>query len=406
MTSETFFYNVNFKNDISLNDNSGKILHKIENTISDLEALNIIKNKKLLKITLDKTKKFAKDKKNFVILGIGGSNLGARALINILQKKNKVDIRFFDNIDPISFENSINKINLNETGFIIISKSGETLETISQFASLIEIFDQKNSLRTLFNNSLIITENKKSSLFQIASDNQCTILEHEKNIGGRYSVFSNVGMVPAIIAGLDVEKIYAGAFDQLNNISKDYLKIGQFFRYQKINKPLTNHVLMTYSDSLYYFGKWYLQLWSESLGKNSRGITAIHSIGVTDQHSQLQLFLDGPKDKFFTFVTTNHSKKGLSLHSQTMKDNNINYLINKTMGDLMFAEQKATIESFKKNKIRLREIYIKEIDEFSLGKLMAFSIMETIAACIYYEVNPFDQPAVEEGKILTKNYLS
>jgi len=162
---------------------------------------------------------------------------------------------------------------------------------------------------------------------------------------------------------------------------------------------------MTYSDGLKFFGKWYLQLWAESIGKNNKGITPIHSVGTTDQHSQLQLYLDGPKDKFFTFITSNHSNKGLNLHKQTMKENNIDYLIDKTMGDLMQAEQSATIETFKKNNFLFREIFIQEINEFSIGQLMALSIIETVATCIYFEVNPFDQPAVEQGKILTKEYL-
>ena len=157
---------------------------------------------------------------------------------------------------------------------------------------------------------------------------------------------------------------------------------------------------------LYFFGKWYLQLWAESLGKNNKGITAIHSIGTTDQHSQMQLYLDGPKDKFFTFITTNHSKKGLLLNKKTIKEINENYLFNKTMGDLMQAEQKATMDTFNEKKIPFREIYLNEINEFSIGYLMAFCIMETIATCIYFDVDPFNQPAVERGKILTKEYLT
>jgi len=163
---------------------------------------------------------------------------------------------------------------------------------------------------------------------------------------------------------------------------------------------------MTYSDGLTYFGKWYLQLWAESIGKKDRGITALHAIGTTDQHSQLQLYLDGPKDKFFTFIKSNYQKKGLKIDAEIMKEESVNYLINKTMGDLMHAEQEATIDTFKLNNFKFREILIDEINEESMGTLMAASIMETIATCVYFEVDPFDQPAVEQGKILTKKYLS
>jgi len=213
-------------------------------------------------------------------------------------------------------------------------------------------------------------------------------------------------MVPAIIAKLDVKAIHEGAKKVINNLQKNHiLKVGQLFRYQN-NLNLQSSVLMTYSDSLYYFGKWYLQLWAESIGKKNRGITPIHSIGTTDQHSQMQLYLDGPKDKFYTFITTNHSNKGLTISKDVMISEKVNYLINKKMGDLMQAEQQATINVFNSRKIKNRVIYIKKIDEKSIGSLMAKSIIETIASCIYFDVDPFDQPAVEEGKILAKKYLS
>ncbi len=407
MTIKSFFYNVDFPNQILLpKDNKNKIL-KIQETIKSLDALNIIHNQKLLDHTITEIQRFSINKKKFIIFGIGGSNLGAKALIDVLQKNISVNIDFFDNIDPISFENSINSMDLNNTGFIIISKSGETLETLSQFACLIELFEQKKSLYNLYKNTLIVTEDNENSLLKIAKLNQCKILKHEKNIGGRYSIFSNVGMIPAIIAGIDVKKIHAGALEELNNVSSsDFLKIGQFFRYQNFTNYLSNNVVMTYSDALFYFGKWYLQLWAESLGKNGKGITAIHSVGATDQHSQLQLYLDGPKDKFFTFITTNHAKKGIKLNKKIMKEIKINCLIDKTMGDLMEAEQNATIETFKKNKLIFREINLNTINENSIGKLMAYSIKETIAICEYFGVNPFNQPAVEESKLLTKEYLS
>ena len=407
MTLKTNFHNFDFSNDIIFPKNNDKIISEIKETLINLPALNIVGNNKLLSDTVKKVTKFSKNKIFFLIFGTGGSSLGAKALINMFQGSQKVNLIFFDNIDPINFKDTIDSLDFNKTGFIFISKSGSTPETLSQFASLVEVFDQKNSKEFFFENSLIITEDKPSPLANIAHTNKVIILNHEKNIGGRYSIFSNVGMVPAIIAGLDVEKIHAGANNQIKNISNnEFIKIAQFFRHQNINDKIKNSVIMTYSDSLFFFGKWYLQLWSESLGKENKGITPIHSVGTTDQHSQLQLYLDGPKDKFFTFITTNHSKKGFKLHNQILKENNINYLVGKTMGDLMQAEQQATMETFKKNKFSFREIKMPEINEFSIGQLMAFSIMETIATCMYYKVNPFDQPAVEEGKKLTIQYLS
>ena len=213
-------------------------------------------------------------------------------------------------------------------------------------------------------------------------------------------------MVPAIIAGLNVKNIHKGVNEVLseNDLSNSF-KFAQVFKYS-ISNNFSSNVLMTYSDGLNYFGKWYLQLWAESIGKQNRGVTALHATGTTDQHSQLQLYLDGPKDKFFTFIKSNYRNKGLTIDSQLMETESVDYLVNKKMGDLMHAEQDATIDTFKLNGFKIREISIETIDEEGIGMLMANSIIETIAACIYFDVDPFDQPAVEQGKILTKKYLS
>ena len=396
--------NLDFKKDVILPENISEINNHIFSICSKLPALNILSNKNLLNYNIDFVKKFMNGKKHFVVFGTGGSNLGARALININNKRN--NISFFDNIDPIFFEKSFNNIDFNSTGFIVISKSGTTPETLSQFGSIIEVASNNDKLKTLFSNTLVITEFSTSPLLNIAKKNKCLLLEHDKNIGGRYSVFTNVGLVPAIIAGLDVEEIYKGAFETFkDHQNSDFLKIGQVFKYQsKLN--LNNNVIMTYSDSLYYFGKWYLQLWAESIGKNNKGITAIHSIGTTDQHSQLQLYLQGPRDKFFTFVTTDHKNKGLTINNDIFKDQNFKYFKGKKMGDLMQAEQMATLETFNINNFKFREINLNLINEKNIGSLMTGCIIETIASCIYFEVDPFNQPAVEQGKKLTKKYLS
>ena len=399
------FTNLNFDTDIRLPKNIEELNQNINKTCNALPALNIVKNNSLLKYTITQTENFKKNKKNFLIFGTGGSNLGARALINILIQQPK-NILFFDNIDPLFFQKKILDMDLKTTGFIIISKSGTTPETLSQFGSIINIAKEKNILKQLFENSLVLTEFKNSPLYNIAKKNNCNLVEHKTDIGGRYSIFSNVGMIPAILAGLDVKKIHAGALKTIQD--KNYinpLKFAQIFKFCSSNNYLSN-VLMTYSDGLNYFGKWYMQLWAESIGKRNRGVTALHAIGTTDQHSQLQLYLDGPKDKFFTFIKSNYKNKGLKIDSEIMKEESVNYLINKKMGDLMHAEQDATIDTFKLNNFKFREILLNEINEESMGALMAGSIIETIAACTYFEVDPFDQPAVEQGKILTKKYLS
>jgi len=404
------YHNVDVEKIKNLINVNNKIIHKIQNTVLNLPALNIVNNKELLSKTIIKTNKFAKNKYYFIVFGIGGSNLGSKALINILQGKEKKRILFYDNIDPINFKNSLEKFDLMKIGYIIVSKSGSTLETLSQFACLIELFEQKKQLEIFYKNCLIITENKLSPLRKIGIQNNCEILDHETEIGGRYSVFSNVGMVPAIIAGVDVKKIHDGVKYFLSMIESgsiiEFLTIAKLLTSKKLLYQVNSCVLLTYTDALFYFGKWYLQLWSESIGKNNVGITPIHAIGTTDQHSQLQLFLDGPKDKFFTFITTNHSKLGLKINKSVSDKNDMHYLAGKFMGDLMQAEQQATLDTFLQNKLAYREIYIQKIDEFSIGQLMAFFILETIASCFFLQVDPFNQPAVEQGKILTQKYLS
>ena len=350
------YHKVNFEMDFKFPENLEEINNHINSVWRNLPSLTITSDQNLLNETINITQEFAKNKKQFIIFGTGGSNLGARALINISPEKSDNKIYFHDNIDPIFFEKSLSNIDFTSTGFIIISKSGKTPETLSQLGAIVQLATDRNSLLTFYSNCLIITQFKASPLLNIAKKNNCLLLEHKEDIGGRYSIFSNVGMVPAIIAGLDVKKIHQGVLEEIKHQANfDFLKIAQFFRYQSTKTPLANSVLMTYSDGLYYFGKWYLQLWAESIGKNNTGITAIHSVGTTDQHSQLQLYLDGPRDKFFTFVTTNHTDKGLQMHNKTMQENEINYLVNKKMGDLMQAEQKATMDTFKLNRFSFRQ---------------------------------------------------
>ena len=394
------YFNTTFDN-ININKN---IEQRVFDIITKLSSLNIISDKNLLEETIRVSNQFKKNKEKIIIFGTGGSNLGARALNNINQN-NIISLEFYDNIDPINFEKNFKNINFESTGFLVISKSGTTPETLSQFSCLYNKAIEARQVQNFFSNTLIITEFKDSPLLTIAKENKSLLLEHHKNIGGRYSIFSNVGLVPAIISGLNIDELFRGASEVINNINKyNPYDLGRYLTHKE-NAHFTNNVLMTYSDSLYFFGKWYLQLWAESIGKNNKGITAIHSVGTTDQHSQLQLYLDGPKDKYFTFITTDHSKKGIKINDQLFKNTNIDYFRDKTMGDLMQAEQRATLETFKLNNIKFREIYMPIIDEKNLGKLLSFCIIETIASCLYFGVYPFDQPAVEQGKKLVKTYL-
>ena len=394
-----------------------KELKKVEETttkynkiFTSLPSLNIINEVDDINEIKLMSEEISKNKDQFIVLGTGGSNLGAMALINILNQSKSKKIKFYDNIDPIKFMNSIEQFDIEKLGIIIISKSGATLETLSQFSSIVEIFQNKKNAKDLLEECLVITENKESPLQQISNYYNCKILYHHPDIGGRYSVFSNVGLLPASIAGLDIAKIRDGAKNLISQVKngsfREHLISAQLMLSLQNLKKINLSVLMTYSDALYYFGKWYLQLWAESIGKNNIGITPIHAVGTTDQHSQLQLYLDGPKDKFFTFITTSHSKHGLKINKKIFEDHNIKYLAGKFMGDLMQAEQQATIDTFNQSGFAFREITLPIIDEFSIGQIMILSMIETISTCFFLGIDPFNQPAVERGKKLTKQYLS
>jgi len=403
------YHNIDLKFIQKKINNNKKQNEEIKNILINLTPLNISKEKTDLNDIKNVANQLILKNDTFVVFGTGGSNLGAMALVNMLQVKSSKKIIFFDNIDPIDFNNSILKLNLNKTCFIIISKSGSTLETLSQFSCIIEIFKSKNITYKLSNSCIIITEDKDSPLKRIGNELDCKILNHDLNIGGRYSVFSNVGLLPAYIAGLNINKIREGALSIISKIKNDfyienYLGAG-VITYLQSNKSINLNVLMTYSNSLYFFGKWYLQLWAESLGKDKKGITPLHFVGTTDQHSQLQLYLDGPQDKFFTLITTDYRKKGLKMNKEIFKTKDTNFLVNKTMGDLMYAEQQATLSTFIKKGFPVRQLHIDKINEYTLGQLMAYYMVETIITCYLIGVNPFNQPAVEYSKRLAKAYL-
>lgn len=402
------YYNISKKLIESNFNRNKKKFDEINNILLNSSFLNILKDKKYLNDVKKFVFKEFKMFKTLVVLGVGGSSLGANALSNLfIQKRKKVF--FFDNIDPIHFKKKILDLNINKIGFVIISKSGNTPETLSQFLSLIEFYKSKSLNKIFLKNILVITEKKNNPLRKIAKKLNCKILDHIETIGGRYSVFSNVGLIPACFVGININKFCEGALEITSeiqkNIFKDHLFGAETLSYFELKKLTNINVMMTYSDSLYFFGKWYLQLWAESIGKKKKGATPLHAVGATDQHSQLQLFLDGPKDKFFTIITTNHKNTGLKMNNEILKNNNLDFLINRKMGDLMHAEQKATLDTLIKNKMPLREIYCEKIDEYTLGQLMAYFMSETIACCLLINVNPFDQPSIEQGKKLTRKYL-
>ncbi len=348
---------------------------------------------------------------NVLFLGTGGSSLGGKTLVSIKEnfffKDSSPKIFFLENVDEWSISRLTMKINLQNTALVVISKSGETIETLSQF------FFLKNEMKEINNfkkKVFIITENKKSTLKEIQEEEGFKFYEHKKNIGGRFSIFSLVGLLPASLAGFKISSFREGGKLFLKNLIDDESFFdNQFFStlclMNLYKKNYNISVFMPYSDRLDNLSFWYRQLWAESIGKNRMGITPVNALGTVDQHSQLQLYLDGPSDKFFTFIFEKKKKINKKLDCSYGKDKNFSLLHNRPFENLLIFELRATIETLKQKKAPLRVIELDEINENAIGSLIMFLFLETIFSCYFIDVDPFNQPAVEEGKILTKEFL-
>ena len=331
-------------------------------------------------------KKF-KSIKNFRIIGMGGSILGAETIYNFLKKKIKKKFHFVDNLSPKLKKEKKKIANL------VISKSGNTIETIVNANILIKKNDK----------NIFITENKKNYLNVLAKKLKAEIVHHNNFIGGRYSVLSEVGMLPAELMGLKCEN-----FRQYNSLIKNKKFVNELINNVSstlyfIKKKKFNSIIINYdsqSDSLF---KWYQQLIAESLGKKSKGLLPIVSSMPKDNHSVMQLYLDGFKNNFYTFFYT-HEKKTNKINSNKIL-NSLKILKNKNLSEIIYAQKKATENVFKRKKIPFRSFEIKKRDEKTLGELFVFFILETILLGKCLKLNPYDQPAVELIKKETKKQL-
>jgi glucose-6-phosphate isomerase len=335
--------------------------------------------------------------KKILVLGVGGSSLGGKTL-TALNPQNKLE--FLESIDPATVKNCLANIDFKNTFFLVISKSGETIETICQTLILLDEI-KKSKIKNFSKQFLFVTESETNSLAKIAKKIGAEITAHPNKIGGRYSCFSIVGLLPALLAGLDAKKIRSGA----KKMVEDFLQNGDYV----INScaaqlclyelGFANNVIMPYIDNLKNFTDWYRQLWAESLGKNGFGSIPINSMGTVDQHSQLQLYLDGPKDKFFTFLTQkNHPQNFLIKDLPSCKT----LFGGKKLSEIVKVEQETTIEVLNRKKLPIRIFEITKLDEEVLGGLMMQMFLETILIAQVKGVNPFDQPAVELRKELAK----
>jgi glucose-6-phosphate isomerase len=337
-------------------------------------------NKKILK-------KYKKNL-NFRIIGMGGSTLGAQAIYNFLDKKINKKFYFSDNLQ--SSKKADNKKKITN---LIISKSGNTIETIVNANILIKKKDT----------NIFITEKKKSYLYFLAEKLKADIIHHNNYIGGRYSVLSEVGMLPAELMGLNVNK-----FRQLNNLIKNRKFLNNLISNVSstiflVKKKKFNSIIINYDEKSKNLFNWYQQLIAESLGKKQKGILPIISNMPKDNHSVMQLYLDGFTNNFFTFFFVNDSGSLKINNNQLLKGQD--FLKNKNIRDIIFAQKKASETVFLKKNIPFRSFEVKKRDEKTLGELFCFFILETILLGKALNVNPYDQPSVELIKQETKKIL-
>ena len=324
---------------------------------------------------------------------MGGSILGSKAIYSFLKYKINKKFIFIDNLDQ-NFLAEIRKQNiLKKSLFLVISKSGNTTETLINL-SFFKPYIKKSNI-------IIISENTKNVLANYARQKNYMFVSHNKFIGGRYSIFSEVGMLSAYLMGLNPAKFKKNI---LKNFNDDRLLSQLIQKLYKIKiTKFKTVVLFNYVPELNDFMLWCQQLFAESLGKNSKGFVPIISIGPRDHHSLLQLYLDGPKDKAFYIFTIKNKKKFKIKFKSFGKQ--MSYLNNKNYEDVKKSQKNAFKTILKSKNIPYREIFIKNFDENNLGKLFFLFIFETIAICRMLKVNPFDQPAVEKVKALSKKFL-
>ena len=337
-------------------------------------------------------KKFVQKLKRFKdvrVFGMGGSVLGANAIYDFLNYKIKKNFYFLSNLNRRKFP--LNKKYLN----LVISKSGNTLETIVNS----NIYINKND------KNILVTDKKLNTLRNIGQKLKFEIVDHNNFIGGRYAVLSEVGMLPAELMGLNENK-----FKQFNNLIKNK----NFFKsiisnvsniLELINKKKSNSVILKYDETADNFLRWYQQLVAESLGKKGKGVFPIISTMPKDNHSLMQLYLDGPKNNFYTFFHT-QEKLSLKINSNMIRDSQ-KFLKNKNLNDILSSQILATQKVFKLKKIPFRSFLIKNKKEETLGELFSFFIIENILLAKALKINPYDQPSVELIKNQTiKNLLN
>lgn len=358
-----------------------------------------------------------RDFDDVVVLGIGGSSLGARAVIaalggpyhNLSSRKRRGGARVFfpDNSDPSTFSALLDVLDLDRTCFVAVTKSGGTAETLAQ---LLVVRDRLGA--RLADRLVAITDPEAGALRRIAREEGWRTLPVPPKVGGRFSVLTAVGLVPIAAAGLDARALCAGADAMRQRCEAPGLRENPAWMLAGVHHLFDRargrnvHVLFPYADALREMGDWYVQLWAESLGKNERtGPTPIRAVGATDQHSMLQLLMEGPQDKFVTFVAVDDRASDLPLPGAWQKEDALGYLAGKQMSALIDAERVGTAAALARAGRPSITLHLPRVDAHTVGEFLFLWEAATAFAGHLYGVDPFDQPGVEISKKITQGLL-
>jgi glucose-6-phosphate isomerase len=365
--------------------------------------------------------------RTLVFFGTGGSSLGGQTLAQLggwgipgddkHGSEARPRTRFYDNLDARTLELSLAGFDLETSRFIVISKSGGTPETLVQVTAAIDAVRKAGLAERIPELFLAVTEpatkGVKNGLRALCEAFSIPTLDHDPNIGGRFSGLTNVGLLPALARGLDAVALREGAHSVIQSMLNakrpgDFAPaIGASVAIALAKqRGVRANVILPYSDRLARFAAWYVQLWGESLGKQGEGTTPVAALGPVDQHSQLQLYLDGAPQHFITIIRERCKGLGPRIAPDLAKAAGADYLAGHAAGDLVTAQQRAIPEALIAAGRPVRTIDLERLDERALGALMMHFMLETILAAHLLGVDPFDQPAVESGKILTRRYLA
>jgi glucose-6-phosphate isomerase len=358
-----------------------------------------------------------------VFLGTGGSSLGGQTLAQLKDYAvpgtgrfaENPRVHFLDNLDPLTFGALLERLPLQTSRFVAISKSGGTGETLMQTIAVLSALDKAGLRRRAGELFFGISEPRRkggrNALRDLLEPEGVAFLDHHTGIGGRYSVLTNVGLLPAAVLGLDLAAIRAGAARAYEPLSaggaaEAPAAIGAALNLAFAMEGKAITVLMAYADRLERFTRWWVQLLAESLGKDGKGSQPVAAIGPVDQHSQQQLYLAGPKDKLFTILTVGAAGQGPAIDPELAKRAGEPGFAGRRIGELVAAQGRATADTLAKNGRPTRRMHVEKLDERAMGELLMHFMLETILTGYALGIDPFDQPAVEEGKVLAKKYLA